>query len=105
VTGGSSRIVMMGIEDGMGMVVRVGGGRDERGTTLVMMVSVEDGMKSQCMELLIGKSTTKASHNFLPDMVPSSRIDGNDSGIFLGNVSSSPSSTSSSEPEGCPLSL
>jgi hypothetical protein len=50
--------------------------------------------------LLMGKGVEMASRKFLPDIVASSVIDGNEIKTVLGDVSSSPSSSSSLESKG-----
>jgi hypothetical protein len=85
----SSKIMIMGTEDGMGAVAPTLGGREETGMTFMIMVSVVDVDREPMHGFLRGKVMEMASWNYFPWIVASSKIDGNGSRIDLDNSSSS----------------
>jgi len=68
---------MMGMEEGKGVVVRVGSGREEMGVTSVIMGSAVDLDGESMRDFFIGKAEAKTSHNCLPEMVASSGMEEN----------------------------
>jgi hypothetical protein len=82
-------------------MVWVRGGRDDRGVASVMM-GLAIGLEGEPVHCFFkGNIEVMTSHNFLPEIVASSRMEEKGIGIACpGSASSSPSSTPSSEMEG-----